>query len=112
MAVRTATPEVGHEAGAGATVDRNRAPGAHRPQPRREWDVNGVMRLRTIQVIAALTAAVADILKTHPELEQIDLAPFLPEGLNGAMRGKSLSLWTHRHQSDSMFMAAFRKKGK
>lgn len=61
---------------------------------------------------AETTVAVADILKTHPELEQIDLAPFLPEGLNGAMRGKSLSLWTHRHQSDSMFMAAFRKKGK
>jgi len=39
------------------------------------------------------------------------LTPFLPEGLNGAMRGKSLSLWTHRHQGDSMFMAVFRKKG-
>ena len=60
---------------------------------------------------AETTVAVADILKAHPELEQIDLAPFLPEGLNGAMRGKSLSLWTHRHQSDSMFMAVFRKKG-
>jgi 16S rRNA (cytosine967-C5)-methyltransferase len=61
---------------------------------------------------AETTVAVADILKAHPELEQIDLAPFLPDGLNGAMRGKSLSLWTHRHRSDSMFMAAFRKKGK
>ena len=60
---------------------------------------------------AETTVAVADILKAHPELEQIDLAPFLPEGLNSAMRGKSLSLWTHRHQSDSMFMAVFRKKG-
>jgi 16S rRNA (cytosine967-C5)-methyltransferase len=60
---------------------------------------------------AETTVAVADILKAHPELEQIDLAPFLPEGLNGAMRGKSLSLWTHRHQCDSMFMAVFRKKG-
>jgi 16S rRNA (cytosine967-C5)-methyltransferase len=60
---------------------------------------------------AETTVAVADILKTHPELEQIDLSSFLPEGLNGAMRGKSLSLWTHRHQSDSMFMAVFRKKG-
>jgi 16S rRNA (cytosine967-C5)-methyltransferase len=58
---------------------------------------------------AETTVAVADILKTHPELEQIDLAPFLPSGLNGAMRGKSLSLWTHRHQCDSMFMAVFRK---
>jgi 16S rRNA (cytosine967-C5)-methyltransferase len=54
---------------------------------------------------------VADILKAHPELEQIDLTPHLPGGLTDAMRGKSLSLWTHRHQSDSMFMAVFRKKG-
>jgi 16S rRNA (cytosine967-C5)-methyltransferase len=59
---------------------------------------------------AETTVAVADILKAHSELEQIDLAQFLPEGLNGAMRGKSLSLWTHRHQCDSMFMAVFRKK--
>ena len=60
---------------------------------------------------AETTVAVADILKAHPGLEQIDLSAFLPEGLNGAIRGKSLSLWTHRHQSDSMFMAVFRKKG-
>jgi len=61
---------------------------------------------------AETTVAVADILKAHPELEQIDLAPFLPDGINGAMREKSLSLWTHRHQSDSMFMAVFRRKAK
>lgn len=60
---------------------------------------------------AETTVAVADILKAHPELEQIDLTPHLPEGLIGAMRGKSVSLWTHRHQSDSMFMAVFCKKG-
>jgi 16S rRNA (cytosine967-C5)-methyltransferase len=53
---------------------------------------------------------VVDILKTHPELEQIDLTEFLPQSMSGAMRGKSLSLWTHRHQCDSMFMAVFRKR--
>lgn len=59
---------------------------------------------------AETTVAVADILKMDSQLEQIDLAAFLPENLAGAMRGKSLSLWTHRHQTDSMFLAAFRKK--
>ena len=59
---------------------------------------------------AETTVAVADILKAHPDLEQLDLTEFLPDGLEGAMRGKSLSLWTHRHQSDAMFMAVFRKK--
>ena len=59
---------------------------------------------------AETSVAVVDILKAHPELEQIDLTEFLPHSINGAMRGKSLSLWTHRHQCDSMFMAVFRKK--
>ena len=59
---------------------------------------------------AETSVAVVDILKAHPELDQIDLTEFLPQSINGAMRGKSLSLWTHRHQCDSMFMAVFRKK--
>ena len=59
---------------------------------------------------AETSVAVVDILKAHPELEQIDLTEFLPQSINGAMRGKSVSLWTHRHQCDSMFMAVFRKK--
>jgi 16S rRNA (cytosine967-C5)-methyltransferase len=59
---------------------------------------------------AETSVAVVDILKAHPELEQIDLTEFLPQSINGAIRGKSLSLWTHRHQCDSMFMAVFRKK--
>ena len=59
---------------------------------------------------AETTVAVADILKAHPDLEQLDLTEYLPVGLQGAMRGKSLSLWTHRHESDAMFMAVFRKK--
>ena len=59
---------------------------------------------------AETSVAVADILKAHPNLEQVDLTEYLPAGLEGAMRGKSLSLWTHRPQSDAMFMAVFRKK--
>ena len=59
---------------------------------------------------AETSVAVVDILKAHTDLEQIDIADYLPTGLEGALRGKSLSLWTHRHQSDAMFMAVFRKK--
>jgi 16S rRNA (cytosine967-C5)-methyltransferase len=51
------------------------------------------------------------ILKDHPELEQIDVAGFLPENLHGATREKSLSLWTSQHGTDSMFLSLFRKKG-
>ena len=50
------------------------------------------------------------ILKDHPDLEQIEIAQYLPPNLEGAVRDKSLSLWTSRHGTDAMFLALFRKK--
>ena len=49
------------------------------------------------------------ILKEHPELEQIEISQFLPTNLHGAVRDKSLSLWTSQHGTDSMFLSLFRK---
>ncbi len=49
------------------------------------------------------------ILKDHPELEQIEISQFLPVNLQGAVRDKSLSLWTSQHGTDSMFLSLFRK---
>lgn len=75
-------------------------------------NVDGIFGYATCSPhFAETTVAVSDILKAHPNLEQIDLAEYLPQGLEGAMRGKSLSLWTHRHETDAMFLAVFRKKG-
>lgn len=59
--------------------------------------------------LAETSIAVSDILRKHPELEQIDLQPYLAPELVGALREKSLSLWTHRHETDAMFLAVFRK---
>ena len=50
------------------------------------------------------------IVKDHPELEQMDIAPFIPSNLDGATRDKSLSLWTSKHGTDAMFLALFRKR--
>ena len=50
------------------------------------------------------------ILKQNPELEQIDIAPFLPTNLHGATRDGSMALWTSQHGTDSMFLALFKKK--
>jgi 16S rRNA (cytosine967-C5)-methyltransferase len=50
------------------------------------------------------------ILKDHPELEQMEIAQFLPANLLGATREKSLSLWTSKHGTDAMFLALFRKR--
>jgi 16S rRNA (cytosine967-C5)-methyltransferase len=51
------------------------------------------------------------ILKDHPDLEQIELAQYLPTNLHGALREKALSLWTSKHGTDAMFLALFRKRG-
>jgi 16S rRNA (cytosine967-C5)-methyltransferase len=50
------------------------------------------------------------ILKQNPELEQIDVAPYLPTNLHGATRDMSMALWTSQHGTDSMFLALFQKK--
>ncbi len=50
------------------------------------------------------------ILKQNSELEQIDVAPYLPTNLQGATRDMSMALWTSQHGTDSMFLALFQKK--
>jgi 16S rRNA (cytosine967-C5)-methyltransferase len=59
---------------------------------------------------AETSAQVKTILKRYPELEQLDVAQFIPENLQGATRDGALSLWTSAHQTDSMFLALFRKR--
>jgi 16S rRNA (cytosine967-C5)-methyltransferase len=60
--------------------------------------------------LAETSIQVKDILNSHPELELIDLTDYLPAELQGAIRDGALSLWTHRHETDAMYMAVFRKK--
>jgi len=59
--------------------------------------------------LAETTIAVNDLLKRHPNLELVDVSRYLPTNLTGAVRDGALSLWTHRHEMDSMFLAIFRK---
>jgi 16S rRNA (cytosine967-C5)-methyltransferase len=58
---------------------------------------------------AETTGQVRQILKKHPELSLVDLAETLPANLKDATREGALSLWGHRHQCDSMFLAVFQK---
>ena len=58
---------------------------------------------------AETSAQVQSILKNHPDLEHLDISEHLPKTLHDATRGNSLSLWTGRHETDSMFLAIFRK---
>lgn len=51
----------------------------------------------------------ADILKRFPNLVAVDVTPQLPPSLMDATRDGAMSLWTHRHGTDSMYLAIFRK---
>jgi 16S rRNA (cytosine967-C5)-methyltransferase len=58
---------------------------------------------------AETTGQVRQILKSHPELSPVDINSYLPENLVDATREGALSLWGHRHNTDSMFLALFKK---
>lgn len=58
---------------------------------------------------AETTGQVRQILKTHPELSLVDISPYLPAGLEKAVRDGALSLWGHKYNTDSMFLAIFKK---
>jgi 16S rRNA (cytosine967-C5)-methyltransferase len=54
---------------------------------------------------------VSEALRRHPEMEVLDVSQFLHADLRatGVDRG-SMTLWTHRHNTDAMFLSLMRKK--
>lgn len=58
---------------------------------------------------AETTGQVREILKRHPELSLIEVDSYLPENLHGSIRDHAFSLWGHLHNTDSMFLALFKK---
>ena len=60
--------------------------------------------------LAETSVQVADLLRTFPHLEQIPVDPFLPSNLSDAQRSGALSLWTHKHGTDAMYLALFRPR--
>lgn len=60
--------------------------------------------------LAETSIQIADIKKKHSELHQIDVGQFLPAALHGATRDGAMSLWTHKHGTDAMYLALFRKE--
>jgi 16S rRNA (cytosine967-C5)-methyltransferase len=59
--------------------------------------------------LAETSIQIADIKKKHLEVQQIDVDQFLPQTLHGATRDGAMSLWTHKHGTDAMYLALFRK---
>ena len=59
--------------------------------------------------LAETSIQIADIKRKHTELNQIDVDPFLPKKMEGANRDGAMSLWTHKHGTDAMYLALFQK---
>ena len=60
--------------------------------------------------LAETSIQIADIRKKHSDLHQIIVDDFLPSSLHDATRDGAMSLWTHKHGTDAMYLALFRKK--
>jgi 16S rRNA (cytosine967-C5)-methyltransferase len=55
--------------------------------------------------------AVSEALKRHPELEHVDLAEFLhPDLKESAVDRGNMTLWTHKHNTDAMFLSVMHKR--
>lgn len=59
--------------------------------------------------LAETSIQIADIKKSNPDVEQVSVAAFLPQGLENAVRDGAMSLWTHKHGTDAMYLALFQK---
>jgi len=59
--------------------------------------------------LAETVVPVLDVLRRHPELEQLDARPLLP-GVPDLGAGPAVQLWPHRHGTDAMHLAVLRRR--
>jgi 16S rRNA (cytosine967-C5)-methyltransferase len=59
--------------------------------------------------LAETSIQIADIKKKHTGLQQVPVDEYLPASLHDATRDGAMSLWTHKHGTDAMYLALFRK---
>jgi 16S rRNA (cytosine967-C5)-methyltransferase len=59
--------------------------------------------------LAETRVPILDVLRKHPELEQIDARPLLP-GVPDLGDGPHVQLWPHLHGTDAMFLAVLRRR--
>jgi 16S rRNA (cytosine967-C5)-methyltransferase len=73
-------------------------------------NVGGVLGYATCSPhLAETTIQVSDLMRKHANMEQIDVAPYLPINLVKSERDHAMALWTHRTGTDAMFLALFKK---
>jgi 16S rRNA (cytosine967-C5)-methyltransferase len=73
-------------------------------------NVGGVLGYATCSPhLAETSIQVLDLKKSCPNMEQIDVEPFLPQDISDANRDGAMSLWTHKIGTDAMYLALFKK---
>lgn len=73
-------------------------------------NVGGVLGYATCSPhLAETTIQVSDLKRKHHNMEQIDVASYLPDNLENSERDQAMALWTHRTGTDAMFLALFKK---
>lgn len=70
----------------------------------------GIFGYATCSPHVAETSAQCATFEKKFEIDKIDVTPFMPEGLNGGVRNGYMQLWPHRHETDAMFLALYRKR--
>ena len=77
----------------------------------RALKVGGVLGYATCSPhLAETSIQVFDLKKKHLTMEQLDISPYLPTNLENSERDMAMSLWTHRSDTDAMYLALFKKK--
>lgn len=59
--------------------------------------------------LAETLVPILDVLRAHPELEQVDARPLLP-GVPELGSGPAVQLWPHLHGTDAMHLALLRRR--
>jgi 16S rRNA (cytosine967-C5)-methyltransferase len=59
--------------------------------------------------LAETVVPVSDVLRRHPELEQVDVRPQLP-GVPELGDGPAVQLWPHLHGTDAMYLTLLRRR--
>ncbi len=70
----------------------------------------GVFGYATCSPHTAETRAQCASIEKKLDVEPIDVTPFLPQNLKNATSDGHMQLWPHRHDTDAMFLALYRKR--
>jgi 16S rRNA (cytosine967-C5)-methyltransferase len=77
----------------------------------RALKVGGVLGYATCSPhLAETSIQVSDLKRKHLTMEQLDVSAYLPTNLENSERDMAMSLWTHRSDTDAMYLALFKKK--